>query len=53
MNMTENSRIIKGLRRLGWTDTEINNFILYLEDGDETFFQEMEKEKETLTPPHQ
>ena len=38
MNMTENTRFIKGLRRLGWTDTEINDFTLYLEEGDETFF---------------
>ncbi len=37
MNMKENSRFIKGLRLLGWTDKQINDFALYIEDGDETF----------------
>lgn len=45
MNMTENARLIKGLRRMGWTDTEINDFTLYLEDGDETFFENRETEQ--------
>ena len=28
-------RFIRGLRRRGWTDTDINNFLLYLESGEE------------------
>ncbi|MBQ9607290.1 MAG: hypothetical protein IJV16_08975 [Lachnospiraceae bacterium] len=44
--MSENARFIKGLRRMGWTDTEINNFALYLEDGDETFFENKKKEEQ-------
>ena len=45
-NMTEVSRIIKGLRRLGWTDTQIDDFLLYVEDGDETIFERFEACKE-------
>ena len=44
--MSENARFIKGLRRMGWTDTEINDFALYLEDGDETFFENKKKEEQ-------
>ena len=31
MNTRETSNIIIGLRKKGWTDTEINDFILYIE----------------------
>ena len=34
MNMQETSWIIIGLRAAGWTDTQINNFILFVETGD-------------------
>lgn len=44
--MSEVARFIKGLRRMGWTDTEINDFALYLEDGDETFFENKKKDKQ-------
>lgn len=37
MNMQETSRIILGLRAAGWTDTEINDFILWVETGDEKY----------------
>ena len=33
MTMQETSRFIEGLRRRGWTDTQINNFFLFLESG--------------------
>lgn len=37
MNMTENSRFIKGLRAAGWTEKEINDFMLYIESGEEEY----------------
>ena len=36
-NMTENSRLMLGLRAKGWTDTEIVNFCLWVETGDEQY----------------
>ena len=32
--MQECSRLILGLRAAGWTDTQINDFILHIETGD-------------------
>ena len=37
MNMQETTRIILGLRAAGWTDTEINDFMIYIESGDENY----------------
>ena len=37
MNMQENARLILGLRAKGWTDTEIADFLLYIESGDEQY----------------
>lgn len=37
MNMQETSRLILALRSKGWTDTEINDLILYLETGEEKY----------------
>jgi len=34
MNMSETARIIIGLRSKGWSDTEIADFILWVETGD-------------------
>ena len=31
MNTRETSNLIIGLRKKGWTDTEINDFILFIE----------------------
>ena len=46
MNMTENSRFILGLRNAGWTEKQINDFMLYIESGQEQYMpQPMEKEK--------
>lgn len=35
LNNKENSRIIIALRERGWTDTEINDLVLYMETGEE------------------
>lgn len=34
MNMSETARIILGLRAAGWCDSDITNFILWVETGD-------------------
>ena len=36
MTMTEISRLIIGLRAAGWSAEKINNFLLYIESGDES-----------------
>ncbi|MBR1723801.1 MAG: hypothetical protein IJ723_02105 [Ruminococcus sp.] len=48
MNMQECSRLILGLRAAGWTDTQINDLILWIETGDAAY-----KPKDTPTPPPQ
>ena len=37
MNMQETSRLILGLRDAGWTEKEINDFLLYIESGSEEY----------------
>ena len=37
MNMTEVARFLLGLRAAGWSEKEINDFILYIESGDEQY----------------
>ena len=37
MNMQEASRVILGLRAAGWNEKDINDFILYIETGDEQY----------------
>ena len=46
MNMQECSRLIIGLRATGWNDTQIADFILWVETGDPAY-----KPQETPTPP--
>lgn len=43
MNMSENSRVILALRAIGWTDTQINDLVLYVETGDQQFLDELKK----------
>ena len=35
--MTEASRVILGLHAAGWSEKEINDFILYIETGEEQY----------------
>lgn len=44
MNMQEASRVILGLRAAGWDEKDINDFILYIETGDEQY-KPKQKEK--------
>jgi len=37
MNMTEVARLLLRLRASGWTDKEINDFVLYIETGDDQY----------------
>lgn len=37
MNMQENARLILGLRAAGWSEKKINDFILFIESGDERY----------------
>ena len=46
MNMQENARLILGLRAKGWTDTEIADFLLYIESGEEQYKPKPEASKE-------
>ena len=45
MSQKNNTNMILGLRRKGWTDTEINNFMLYVETHTPTEEEVMESMK--------
>ena len=46
MNNRENSRLILALRARGWTDTEINDLVLYMETGEEQWFNKVTNKEE-------
>ena len=46
MNNKENSRMIMALRERGWTDTEINDLVLYMDTGEQQWFDRVTKNKE-------
>ena len=46
MNMQENARLALGLRELGLSDTEIVNFLLWIETGEEQYRPTLLKAKE-------
>ena len=37
MDMQENARIIIGLRSAGWSEKKSNDFIIFIESGDEQY----------------
>ncbi len=37
MNTQEIARLVLGLRAAGWSDKKINDFILYIETGEEQY----------------
>ena len=43
MTMSEAARVILGLRAAGWDEKSINDFILYVETGDEQYKPKAEK----------
>lgn len=44
MNMTEVARIILGLRADGWDEKKINDFMLFIETGEEQYKPKGKKE---------
>lgn len=44
MNMSEAARLIIGLRSAGWNEKDINDFILFIETGEEQY-KPKEREK--------
>lgn len=44
MNMQENARLVLGLRSAGWSEKKINDFLLYIETGDEQYKPTPDKE---------
>lgn len=47
MNMQETARFIKGLRSAGWDEEKINDFILYIESGEEQFIPKKDDDKKS------
>ena len=45
-NMTEVARLLLGLRAAGWSEKEINDFLLYIESGEEQYKPKPKKETE-------
>lgn len=45
MNMQENARLVLGLRSAGWSEKKINDFLLYIETGDEQYKPTPDKEQ--------
>lgn len=37
MNMSETARLILGLRATGWDEKDINDFVLWIETGEEQY----------------
>lgn len=37
MNMQETARLILGLRAAGWSEQKINDFLLFIESGEEQY----------------
>lgn len=46
LNMTEVARLLLGLRAAGWSEKEINDFVLYIESGEEQYKPKPRKEKD-------
>ena len=44
--MTEIARLLLGLRAVGWTEKEINDFVLYIETGEEQYKPKAKNEKQ-------
>lgn len=43
--MTEVARLLLGLRAAGWTEKEINDFVLYIGSGEEQYKPKAKNEK--------
>lgn len=47
MNMQETARLILGLRSAGWSEKEINDFMLFIESGEEQYKPEKKTETDS------
>ena len=45
--MAEAGRLILGLRAAGWTEKQINDFILFIESGEEQYKPQKQKTENT------
>lgn len=45
MQMSENARLIIALREKGWSDTEINDLVLFIETGKEIYLEKVKESK--------
>ena len=45
MNMQEVARLLLGLRAAGWSEKKINDFMLYIESGDEHYMPTPENDQ--------
>lgn len=45
MNMQKNARFIKGFRSAGWDEKKINDFMLYIESGEEQYIPKKDDNK--------
>ena len=45
MNMQEVARLLLGLRAAGWSEKKINDFMLYIESGDEHYMPDPDDDK--------
>ncbi len=45
MSITKAARLLSGLRAAGWTEKEINDFVLYIESGEEQYKPKPRKQK--------
>lgn len=45
MTMTEVARLLLGLRAAGWSEKEINDFVLYIETGEEQYKPKLKEKK--------
>lgn len=45
MSMTEVARLLLGLRAAGWSDKEINDFILYIETSEEQYKPKLKEKR--------
>ncbi|MBQ9347257.1 MAG: hypothetical protein IJT94_07970 [Oscillibacter sp.] len=51
MAMTEIARLILGLRDAGWSEKTINDFLIYMESGDDAYRPKRDEAEESHENP--
>lgn len=49
MTMQEAARLILGLRAAGWSEKAINDFMLYIESGEDKYMPKADNQKENTS----